>query len=129
METLMSDNVMLKDSGKRQEFNTGSVRDTREGKGRYDLLPPHAIFLVARQFEEGASKYGENNWQKGQPISRYVDSALRHLFKHMAGENDERHDVAAAWNIMAMLETQHRIEQDDLPKELNDICRKRRTLS
>jgi len=129
METLMSDNVMLKDSGKRQEFNTGSVRDTREGKGRYDLLPPHAIFLVARQFEEGANKYGENNWQKGQPISRYVDSALRHLFKHMAGENDERHDVAAAWNIMAMLETQHRIEQDDLPKELNDICRKRRTLS
>ena len=125
----MSDNVVLKDSGKRQEFNTGSVRDTREGKGRYDLLPPHAIFLVARQFEEGASKYGENNWQKGQPISRYVDSALRHLFKHMAGESDERHDVAAAWNIMAMLETQHMIEQDDLPKELNDIRRKRRTLS
>ena len=117
----MSDDVVLRDSGKRQEFNTGSVRDTREGKGRYDLLPPHAIYLVARQFEEGAIKYGENNWQKGQPLSRYADSALRHLFKHMAGEDDERHDVAAAWNIMAMLETRHKIDTGDLPKDLDDL--------
>ena len=96
------DDVKLKDSGERQEFPTGSVRDTREGKGRYDLLPPHAIYLVARQFEEGALKYGDGNWLKGQPLSRYVDSALRHLFKHMGGETDERHDVAAAWNILAL---------------------------
>lgn len=25
----------VKDSGKRQDFGTGSVRDTRDGKGRY----------------------------------------------------------------------------------------------
>ena len=123
------DDVKLKDSGERQEFPTGSVRDTREGKGRYDLLPPHAIYLVARQFEEGALKYGDGNWLKGQPLSRYVDSALRHLFKHMGGETDERHDVAAAWNILALLETRHLIENDELPKELNDICRERETIS
>ena len=125
----MIDDVKLKDSGQRQEFDTGSVRDTREGKGRYDLLPPHAIYLVARQFEEGALKYGVDNWLKGQPLSRYVDSALRHLFKHMGGETDERHDVAAAWNILALLETRHLIEKGELPKELNDIRRERETIS
>ena len=61
--------VIVRDSGQRQEFETGSRRDTREGKGRYDLLPAHAIFLVARQLEEGAKKYGERNWEKGQPLS------------------------------------------------------------
>ena len=29
----------VKDSGKRQEFNTG-IWDTCEGKGRYDLISP-----------------------------------------------------------------------------------------
>jgi Domain of unknown function (DUF5664) len=113
--------VIVRDSGQRQEFETGSRRDTREGKGRYDLLPPHAIFLIARQLEEGAKKYGERNWEKGQPLSRFMDSALRHLFKHLAGHKDERHDVAAAWNILAMIETSHRIEAGQLPDSLNDL--------
>lgn len=30
---------MIKDSGTRQEFETGAVRDVAEGKGRCDLLP------------------------------------------------------------------------------------------
>jgi hypothetical protein len=29
--------VVVKDSGKRQNFKSGSVRDSREKKGRYDL--------------------------------------------------------------------------------------------
>ncbi len=112
--------VVIKDSGRRQEFNTGSRRDTRDGKGRFDLLMPNAIFLIARQLEEGAKKYGDRNWEKGQPVSRYLDSALRHLFKYMAGHKDERHDVAAAWNLLAMIETIHKIEEGTLPKELDD---------
>ena len=34
----------IKDSGKRQEFNTGSVRDTDEGKGQPHLVPGEALF-------------------------------------------------------------------------------------
>ena len=41
----------LKDSGKRQEFGTGAVRDIRDGKGRFDLLPTRAIREVAQHFE------------------------------------------------------------------------------
>lgn len=114
------DSVVVKDSGKREEFDTGSRRDTQDGKGRYDLLPAHAIFLVSRQFEEGAKKYGTNNWKLGQPLSRFLCSGLRHLFKHMAGHTDERHDVAAAWNILCMIETRDMIERGVLPAELND---------
>ena len=56
---------------------------------------------VAKHFEEGAEKYGENNWQKGLPVSDYLDSALRHYFKWRRKDNDERHDRAFVWNIMA----------------------------
>ena len=33
----------LRDSGARQEFETGAVRDISEGKGRCDLLPLRAV--------------------------------------------------------------------------------------
>jgi len=115
--------MKILDSGKRQTFETGSVRDVREGKGRFDLLPPAAITLLAKHFEEGAKKYGDNNWLKGQPLSRYLDSALRHLFKVLAGQEDEPHDRAAAWNLMAYMETKERIRDGRLPKELDDMPR------
>jgi len=39
------------DSGKRQEFETGAVRDIQSGKGRYDLLPTRAMRRIAKHFE------------------------------------------------------------------------------
>lgn len=56
---------------------------------------------VAIHFEEGAKKYGEHNWEKGLPLNSYVDSATRHLMKHISGMTDERHDRAFIWNMLA----------------------------
>ena len=116
----MSD-YTLKDSGSRDQFATGAVRDRSVGKGRFDLLPPAAILRLARHFEKGASKYEARNWERGIPLSRFMDSALRHLFSYLAGQSDEDHLVAAAWNLMAALETESRVAGDVLPKELVDI--------
>lgn len=79
---------MIKDSGDRHEFTTGAVRDMAEGKGRCDLLPPLAIIRLSKHFEEGAKKYGERNWEKGIPINSFIDSAMRHTLKYMAGQDD-----------------------------------------
>jgi plasmid maintenance system antidote protein VapI len=112
---------ILHDSGQRQEFSTGAHRDTQTGKGRFDLLPPGAIQRLARHFEKGALKYSPRNWEKGLPISRFLDSALRHTFSYMAGKDDEDHLVAAAWNLLAALETERRALDEQLPRELVDI--------
>lgn len=56
---------------------------------------------VAIHFEEGAKKYGEHNWEKGIPFNSYIDSATRHLMKHISGMTDERHDRAFIWNMLA----------------------------
>lgn len=75
---------------------------------------PKLMLDVAKHFENGALKYGEHNWEKGIPISRYVDSALRHLMKDLAGETDEDHAAAFVWNCMCAAWTiEHLPELDD----------------
>jgi len=111
----------VKDSGKREEFNTGSKRDSRDGKGRFDLLPFYALQRLARVYENGARKYGPSNWRLGQPCSRYLDSAIRHLFKAGGGWKDEDHFAQAMWNIAAIIETQKMIELGLANKELDDL--------
>jgi hypothetical protein len=157
----------IKDSGDRTQFETGAVRDMREGKGRCDLMPLEVVakfmcddndttkpdlvagsialfknsgyqntihlynallyfseyyyrghadmFLeVAKHFEEGAKKYGENNWQKGIPVHCYIDSAVRHYLKFRRGDIDEPHNRAFVWNLMCCIwEVDYREEEKE----------------
>ena len=64
-------------------------------KSKYD-----AFLELAIHFEEGAKKYSDNNWKKGIPVERYLDSAVRHYCKFKRGDTDERHDRAFLWNIL-----------------------------
>jgi len=177
----------VKDSGKRQEFTTGSVRDTDEGKGQPHLIAGEAFAKIqeynrkecniidgylgrienlllkyaeivdnreknieliynafiltlemiakeqendsysntlkrfAQHYSNGAKKYAKNNWRKGQPISRYYDSAMRHLWTLMDDKKDEDHSSALLWNLLAIVQTKLDIEKMLLPKELNDF--------
>jgi hypothetical protein len=113
----------VKDSGNREEFDTGSRRDTRDGKGRFDLLSPFVLERDAKHLENGARKYGDRNWEKGQPLSRYYDSAMRHLNKYMMGHRDEDHLAAARWNIAALMHTEYMIAVGRLPESLDDLPR------
>lgn len=46
----------IKDSGARQEFDTGAVRDIQQGKGRCDLLPLDVIAdVMAQEFGRNAA--------------------------------------------------------------------------
>lgn len=111
----------LKDSGQRRHFDTGSQRDVRTGKGRFDLLPVEALRRVAVIFEKGARKYEERNWEKGQTCGTYMDSGLRHVLNHLAGLDDEDHLAQACWNFLCLLETEIRIRDGRLPPELADF--------
>lgn len=69
----------------------------------FDGEPETMILETAVHFEEGAKKYGENNWQKGLPVNCYLDSAIRHYLKYRRGDNDEPHDRAFVWNLMCCI--------------------------
>lgn len=101
----MNDNVIQ---------NIGVFKDTCDTIWLYQALTcfvdgkdivPEILLGVAEHFENGAKKYGENNWQKGIPIHCYIDSAVRHYLKFCAGHEDERHDRAFVWNVMCCIWT------------------------
>lgn len=108
----------FKDSGKRQDFGTGAVRDTTDDKGRMDLLPFRAITWLSKIFQRGMAKYGERNWEKGIPVTRFVDSGMRHLSQFMIGDTSEPHLAMAFWNIGCALDTLLRIKAGLLPQSL-----------
>jgi hypothetical protein len=77
---------------------------------------PTMILETSHQFEEGAIKYGEHNWEKGIPLHCYLDSATRHYIKVLRKDTDEPHDRAFCWNIMcAMWTLIHLPDLNDLP--------------
>ncbi len=110
--------MKLEDSGKRQKFETGAVREPLLGRGRYDLIPGSAMMRLAKHFENGAEKYGDRNWEKGLPLIGYLNSAARHLFKLTRGSQEEDHAGAIMWNMAAFIETVDRIIDGQLPKSL-----------
>lgn len=98
----------FKNSGYKETFHLYSALfHFAEGwpKRELDVTATFAdIFLeVAKHFEEGAKKYGENNWQKGLPVHCYIDSAVRHYLKWLRGDKDEPHDRAFVWNLMCCI--------------------------
>ena len=75
-----------------------------------------SLLEVAKHFEDGATKYGDRNWEKGIPVHCYIDSAVRHFLKHYRGDKDEPHDRAFMWNILcAMWTHENHPELIDIP--------------
>lgn len=118
----------IKDSGEHRNFTSGAMRDKKEGKGRYDLLPPRAIHALAVHFQKGAQKYEDRNWEKGMPLGEFFDSGIRHAFQFLKGEEDENHLIAAIWNLVCLYDTKCRIEEGLLPAELDDLPKKKEKL-
>lgn len=105
-------NYETKDTGIRQKFESGFVRDSDLNKPRYDLIPHELLYRLAMLYTRGAQKYDDQNWRKAnskKEYDRFKASAFRHFMQWQAGEEDEDHAVAAIWNIIAYeWHTQHK---------------------
>lgn len=76
---------------------------------------------VSIHYEEGAKKYGDNNWKKGLPLHRYIDSAIRHFLKFLKEDVDEPHGRAFLWNIIGAIWTfENKPELDDIQTDLSE---------
>lgn len=93
-----------------------------QNKARMDLLPWDALVEVAHHYRVGAAKYAERNWEKGMKWDEGCAASLaRHLAAWSQGEdidpeNGQHHDVAMAWNALALVAYRLRgIGEDDRP--------------
>jgi len=107
-------------------YNTGAMRDNQIGKGRYDLISPIALKRLAIHMENGARRYADRNWEKGLPLNRYYDSAMRHMQRYLLDrmlgkDHEEDHLAAAMWNIHCLIHTEEMIGLGLLPDELDNL--------
>lgn len=95
-----------------------------QGKVRFDLIPPDAMYYLAEVFTRGAEKYGDRNWERGMTWGRLFSATMRHAWEWWRGrENDQETGVshlyhAAASLIMLAVLRQRNVGEDnrELPK-------------
>jgi hypothetical protein len=106
---------------KMERVASGAIRSTNDGKGRFDLISVHGLLRLAMHYQHGAEKYCDRNWEKSMPMSRYVNSAMRHLVKYLGGDRCEDHLAAVAWNVFALMDHEERIERGLISPDVNDL--------
>lgn len=110
VETFVGEGFVTKDSGERQEFKSGMVRDVTTGKRRWDLVASGPMMLRwADLLTRGAKKYDADNWMKAsgqEEHDRFLESAYRHFmnwfYLRKFGidlEPGEDHGAATFFNI------------------------------
>lgn len=70
-----------------------------------DTTKETALLEVSKQYEDGANKYGANNWKHGMPLHVFLDSASRHYLKWRRGDEDEPHHRGVIWNLLGAVWT------------------------
>lgn len=114
----MTENTfVVKDSGAREMFESGMVRDMAEGKTDYSLAFDGPLLeRLARHLTLGAVKYKPRNWMKAAgpvELDRFKQSAIRHFVQWMRGDVDEDHFAAVVFNMNGFEYVKER-----LPKQL-----------
>lgn len=107
----------LLDSGERQVFSTGMVRDTTEFKADYSLVYDGPMLgRLAAHLTKGARKYTARNWMKAateEELQRFISSACRHFNQWVNGDQDEDHAAAVAFNINGAEYVKERLASDE----------------
>lgn len=113
---------ITKDSGEREQYESGMQRDTESGKPRFDLMIPEGVPFeeqlltrFAMLLSRGAEKYDARNWERGdseKEIDRAKSSGFRHFMQWICGEIDEDHAVAVIFNIMVVETIKRKIERE-----------------
>jgi dATP/dGTP diphosphohydrolase len=98
---------IVKDSGQRQEFKSGMIRDTGDKPRYLRIFTGPMARRWAEHLHKGMKKYpdvkpGVPNWTLASgeaELQRFKESALDHMIKWLHGETDEDHGAAIFFNV------------------------------
>lgn len=103
---------------RRVEHESGMIRDTTEGKTNWLLVFDGPLLQRwAEHMTRGAATKGRRNWMKAgdNPVTaeadleRFREGLVRHMAQFLAGESDEDHAAALAFNLNGMLLVEEKI--------------------
>lgn len=99
---------LIQDSGEREEFASGMVRDIQKGKVEGDrvsegpMLERWGVHLTKGAMKYPDIDFGRANWMLANGEAEYIrfrKSAWRHFMQWWAGDVDEDHAAAVFFNI------------------------------
>lgn len=94
---------VIKDSGQRESYTSGMVRDVTGDKTNVALaFDGPMLWRWAHHLTLGAVKYAKRNWMKASgeaELERFRESAARHFAQWYRGDADEDHAAAILFNI------------------------------
>lgn len=107
------------------QHDTGALRESKEGKGRPDLVLagfPRALTALAGHVdcELGCAR----NWEKGLPESSLISSQFRHLMGYTSGvsEDEPLYNLTAnLWNAITLLESYMRVQDGVMSADVLDV--------
>jgi hypothetical protein len=117
----------VKDSGKREHFTSGMVRDTTSGKTNYlkvldgPMLERWAVHLTKGALKYPDIKIGVANWTLADGEGEYQrakESALRHMLQYLHGDRDEDHAAAVFFNLNLAEYVRERLSDKSFPCEV-----------
>lgn len=120
----------MSDDGVMNSFDTGATRDTSEGKLVFDkFLSPKVLLQFAKYMNmnrlqsDGQMRDGDN-WQKGIPMDKYMESAYRHFFdwwlEHRGYETDAGLMAALCGLLFNTMGYMHEMLKHD-PRAMQDF--------
>jgi hypothetical protein len=121
----------IKDSGARQSFDSGMVRDTTEGKINFlNVRFGPMLKRWAAHLTKGRDKYpdpmpGIPNWTLANGIEEYIrakESAARHFEQWINDERDEDHAAAIYFNINVAEYVRDKLDADPIATEEDFIA-------
>ena len=119
----------VKDSGQRQEYASGMVRDLQDGKVEYDRPMDGPMFdRWAEHLTKAMAKYpddsdGQPNWMRANSpteLKRFRKSAVRHFRQWLRGDVDEDHAAAVYFNINGVEYVKARLKERD--RNVEDVA-------
>lgn len=101
-------------------ISTERAKRFNSGKVPMHYVPLDMLQGLARVLEDGAVKYGEDNWRLGAPVNEQIDSLLRHLSKLQSGEVSDAesslphvdHMIFNCISLRLALEMEGKLEKD-----------------
>lgn len=111
----------MKFSGDKEKFESGATREAKRGRGLPALIYPGLMIRLSKWLETGAENHEPRNWEQGIPSESYLNSLYRHVISYHAGDRSEDHLAAMLFNVQGLLFNEEMIEQELLPKELDNL--------
>jgi Domain of unknown function (DUF5664) len=115
---------VMKDSGARETYPSGMIREIQADKVRFDLIIPTdldydqtMLYRWAELLARGAEKYYPRNWEKAtgqEELDRAKASAFRHFMQWFCGETDEDHAASVYFNIQMAEFVKTRMDSSDV---------------